>query len=48
MDVDSQDEELSDLHVDLFPIQGHFTSQGNLGWDILAGINGRSDELFEK
>lgn len=48
MDVDPQDEEFSDLHIDLFPVQGHFTSQGNLSRDILAGINGRSDEFFEE
>ena len=48
MDIDSQDEEFSDLHVDLFPVQGYFTSQGNLSRNIFAGINGGSDELFKE
>jgi hypothetical protein len=48
MDVDPQDEELSNLHVDLLPVQSYLARQSNLSRDILAGVNSGSDELFEE
>lgn len=48
VDVDSQDEELSDLHIYLFPAQGDFARQGDLGRNVLAGVDGGSDELLEE
>lgn len=48
VDVDPQDEELADLHVDLLPAQVDFARQGNLGRNVLAGLDGGSDEFFEE
>lgn len=48
MDVDPQNEELSNLHVDLFAVQSHFTRQGNLSGNILGGVDGGSNEFFKK
>jgi hypothetical protein len=48
VDVDAEDEELADLHVDLRPGEGDFACQGDLGGDIFTGFDGVIDEGFEE
>jgi hypothetical protein len=48
MDVDAEDEQLPDLHVDLRPGQGYFARQCDLGRYVLAGVDGGGNELFEQ
>jgi len=39
MDVDAEDEELADLHVDLGAAQGDFTCECDLSGDFFAGFD---------
>ncbi len=39
VDVNAQDEELADLHVDLRAAEGDFTREGDLGGDVFAGFD---------
>lgn len=48
MDVDTQDEELANLHIDLRTAQCDLASQGNLGRNIFASVHCCCNELFEK
>lgn len=48
VDVDAEDEELADLHVDLGAAESDFTCQGYLCRDIFAGFDSRGYELFEE
>ena len=48
VDVDAQDEQLADLHVDLRAAERDLARQGDLRGDILAGLYGGGDELLEE
>lgn len=48
MDVDAQDEELADLHVDLGPAQVDFARERDLGGNVIACFDGGGYELFEE
>jgi hypothetical protein len=48
VDVDAQNEELADLHVDLGACEGDGAGEGDLGGDVLAGFDGVVDEGFEE
>jgi hypothetical protein len=48
VNVDAEDEELADLHVDLRSGEGDFARQGDLGGDILAGFDSVVDKGFEE
>jgi hypothetical protein len=39
VDVDAEDEELADLHVDLAAAEGDFAGQRDLGGDVFAGLD---------
>ncbi len=48
MNVDPEDEELADLHVDLSPRESDLASHGDLSRDVFAGFDGVVNEFFEK
>ena len=48
VDVDAQDEELADLHVDLPAGQVHGAGQGDGFREVLGGVDGVVDEGFEE
>lgn len=47
MDADAQDEEITDLHVDLCPRKVDLARQRELRRDVLAGLDGFGDQFFE-
>ena len=48
VDVDAQDEELADLHVDLRAAQGNLARQRDLRRYVLARLDRRRDQLLEE
>lgn len=46
MDVDAEDEEFADLHVDLAAGEVDATRARDGGWDGLRGCDGCVDEVF--
>ena len=47
MDVNSKDEELSDLHIDLFPRQRDLSGRRDLSWDVFAVLDGIIDQFLK-
>ena len=48
MDIDAQDEELANLHIDLVPRKGDFTRKRDLGGHVFACFYSRRDEFLKK
>ena len=48
MNVDSQDEKLADLHVNLRPCESDLAGQRDLRGDVFAGFDSVIHQLFEK
>lgn len=48
VDVDAQDEELADLHVDLAPGEVDGAGQGNGFREVFGSVDGVVDEVFEE
>lgn len=46
MDSYAKDEEVADLHVDLFAGQVDFARQGNVCGYVFAGFDGRGNEFL--
>ena len=47
VDVDAENEEFANLHVDLFAGESDLAGQRNLGGDLFAGIDSCVDKFFE-
>lgn len=48
MNVDTQYEELSNLHIDLLSTEVDLARQRNLRGNVLARFDGRSNKLFKE
>lgn len=48
MDIDSENEEFADLHIDLSARERDLTGKSNLRWDIFAGFDSIIDEFLEE
>ncbi|KAF1731549.1 hypothetical protein CRV24_007735 [Beauveria bassiana] len=48
VDVDAQNEELANLHVNLRPAQRNLAGEGNLRGNVFARLDRRRDELLEQ
>ena len=48
VDVDTENEELADLHIDLLSRQVDLARRRDLGWDVLARVNRRGYELLKQ
>lgn len=48
MDVDAEDKQLADLHIDLGPAEVDLTRQCNLGGNVFTDVDSGGDELFKE
>ena len=48
MDIDTQNEQLPNLHIDLSSGQIDLTRSGNLGWNIFRGLDCVINKVFVK
>lgn len=48
MDVDSEDEELANLHVYFPTVESNFTCEGDLSGDIFTSFNGIVNKFFKE